>query len=124
MGGDGVTWLGVLSLDDLHDVLFFLEAPMPERLPAVYIVSNKRQGTLYIGVTSNLVQRVWQHKTHAAKGFTDRYNLNKLMYYELHQTMADAIAREKQLKSGSRLKKVQLIESQNPAWQDLYADLL
>ena len=97
---------------------------MRERLPAVYILSNKPQGTLYIGVTANLIQRVWQHKIHAAKGFTDRYNLNKLMYYELHETMVDAIAREKQLKGGSRLKKVKLIESQNPTWQDLYATLL
>ena len=97
---------------------------MRERLPAVYIVSNKPNGTLYIGVTSNLVQRVWQHKVHAAKGFTDRYNLNKLMYFEVHETMVDALAREKQLKSGSRLKKLKLIESQNPTWKDLYAELL
>ena len=97
---------------------------MRERLPAVYILSNKPNGALYIGVTSNLVQRVWQHKVHAAKGFTDRYNLNKLMYFEVHETMVDAIAREKQLKSGSRLKKLKLIESQNPTWKDLYAELL
>ena len=92
--------------------------------PAVYILANKPRGTLYVGVTSNLIQRVWQHKNDLAPGFTQRYNVHTLVYFELHMTMVDAIAREKQLKAGSRSKKLSLIEGANPAWDDLYPGLL
>ena len=92
--------------------------------PAIYILASQRSGTLYVGVTSNLVQRVWQHKNDLAQGFTRQYGVHALVYFELHATMLEAISREKQLKGGSRAKKVALIEALNPAWGDLYAGLL
>jgi predicted GIY-YIG superfamily endonuclease len=94
------------------------------RQPAVYILASRRNGTLYIGVTSNLPQRIWQHRTGAVAGFTKRYGCKILVWYELHSTMLEAIAREKQLKGGSRKKKLALIEAANPAWHDLYEDLI
>ena len=90
--------------------------------PAVYIVASRRNGTIYTGVTSDLVQRVWQHKT-GSSGFTARYGCKLLVWYELHSTMEYAIAREKQVKAGSRKKKLALIEAQNPQWRDLFADI-
>jgi len=92
--------------------------------PFVYILANRRQGTLYTGVTSNLVQRVWQHRNDLIEGFTKKYRVHTLVYYEQYTTMLDAITREKQIKAGSRAKKIQLIEAQNPAWKDLYDSLL
>ena len=92
--------------------------------PAVYILASKPQGTLYVGVTSDLVKRVWQHKNNLAEGFTQKYGVHTLVFFELHATMYDAISREKQLKAGSRSKKLALIEAMNPAWQDLYPGLL
>ena len=87
----------------------------------IYILTNKNNTTLYVGVTSNLVQRVKQHKTKFhKKAFTAQYNLDKLVYYEAFQMIGDAIAREKQLKAGSRAKKVALINSLNPEWNDLF----
>ncbi len=94
-----------------------------ERQPAVYIVTNKPNGVLYIGVTRYLPGRIWHHKTKQVKGFTSRYNLDKLVYFELFDTMYDAITREKQLKKGPRRRKVQLIESMNPEWRDLFGDI-
>jgi putative endonuclease len=94
------------------------------RQPAVYILANRRNGTLYIGVTSNLPQRVCQHRTGVVPGFTARYGCKMLVWYELHSTMLDAIAREKQLKGGSRKKKLALIETMNLTWRDLYEDLV
>ena len=91
--------------------------------PAVYIMANRRNGTLYTGVTSNLVQRVYQHRQGLAPGFASRYGCKTLVYYEMHQDMLAAIAREKQIKAGSRQKKLPLIESLNPDWRDLYDDL-
>jgi putative endonuclease len=91
--------------------------------PAVYIVANKRNGAIYVGVTSNLVQRVWQHREGVVGGFTKRYGCKVLVWFELHSTMEYAIAREKQLKGGSRKKKLALIEATNPLWRDLYADI-
>ena len=91
-----------------------------ERQPAVYILASKRHGTLYIGVTSDLVARVWQHRTDAVPGFTRQYGVHVLVYFELHGTMYDAIAREKQLKKWNRSWKVQLIEKSNPDWEDLW----
>ena len=92
--------------------------------PAVYILASKPQGTLYVGVTSDLVKRIWQHKNILAEGFTQKYGVHVLVYFELHATMLTAIAREKQLKAGSRARKLALIESTNPSWSDLYAGLL
>lgn len=92
--------------------------------PAIYILASKRNGTLYTGVTSDLVKRIWQHKNDLVEGFTRRYRVHTLVYYELHSTMLDAIAREKQIKAGSRQAKLKLIESQNPEWHDLYEGIL
>ncbi|MEW5966574.1 MAG: GIY-YIG nuclease family protein [Pseudomonadota bacterium] len=94
------------------------------RQPAVYILASKRNGTLYAGVTSDLVKRVWQHKNNLADGFTRKYSIYMLVYYELADEMATAIAREKQVKGGSRAKKLAMIESVNPDWRDLYDDIL
>jgi len=88
--------------------------------PAVYIMASKRNGTLYAGVTSALIQRVHQHKTESAGGFSAKYGCKVLVYYELLDRMETAIAREKQIKAGSRAKKIALIESLNPSWNDLY----
>lgn len=94
------------------------------RLPAVYILASRRNGTLYIGVTANLVRRVWQHRTAASDGFTKVYEVHRLVYYELHGRMEDAIRREKQLKKWRREWKIELIERRNPAWKDLWESLL
>jgi putative endonuclease len=88
--------------------------------PAVYILASKVNGTLYIGVTSNLPQRIWQHKNHLADGFTKKYDVTRLVYFEQHVTMESAIIREKQLKRWKRDWKIELIESKNPEWIDLY----
>jgi len=88
--------------------------------PAVYIVTNKKNGTLYTGVTSNLLQRIFQHKNNMIEGFTKQYGCKLLVYYELYDDMLKAIEREKQIKSGSRTMKLKLIESSNPYWFDLY----
>ncbi len=92
--------------------------------PAVYIVTNRPKGTLYIGVTSNLVRRIHQHKTHAIEGFTRKYGTDKLVYFELFDDMETAIRREKQLKKWRRSWKIALIEKENPKWNDLYEKLL
>jgi putative endonuclease len=88
--------------------------------PAVYLLSSKRNGTLYVGVTSNLVKRVWEHRNNLVEGFTKRYGVHQLVWYELHENMDSAIKREKRLKDWKRKWKVQLIESTNPNWEDLY----
>ncbi|HVI99927.1 MAG TPA: GIY-YIG nuclease family protein [Sphingomonas sp.] len=84
------------------------------------MMASKRNGTLYTGVTSNLPQRAWQHRIGAVEGFTNRYGCKTLVWYEMVPTMEAAIVREKQLKGGSRAKKLALIESLNPHWNDLY----
>ena len=94
-----------------------------EKLPCVYILTNKPLGTLYIGVTSNLPQRIWQHKTKVTKGFTEKYNLNKIVWYEAHEDIVSAIQREKALKAWKRDWKIRIIEEMNPLWRDLYVDL-
>jgi len=91
--------------------------------PAVYIVASKRNGTLYTGVTSRLIQRVWQHREGVADGFTKRYGCKMLVWYEVHDTMEQAMLREKQIKTGSRAKKIALIEAMNPEWRDLWDDI-
>ena len=94
------------------------------KTPCVYILASQQNGTLYIGVTSDLLQRVWQHKNHSLGGFTQQYNVHRLVWYEAHDSMETAIAREKALKKWNRRWKLQLIEKSNPHWQDLYKDLL
>jgi putative endonuclease len=87
--------------------------------PAVYVLASKRNGTLYIGVTSDLIKRVWEHKNDLAAGFTRRYGVHLLVWYELHENMESAIVREKRLKEWQRHWKIELIEGANPEWQDL-----
>ena len=91
--------------------------------PCVYILASKRNGTLYTGVTSNLIQRVWQHKNDFVQGFTKRYRVHRLVWYEVHPTMESAIAREKAIKEWQRNWKVELIEAMNPNWLELYEEI-
>ncbi len=88
--------------------------------PAVYILTSKKNGTLNIGVTSNLVKRIWEHRNDLVEGFTKRYRIHHLVWYELHPTMEPAVRREKQIKEWKRVWKLALIEKMNPGWQDLY----
>jgi len=92
--------------------------------PASYILATKKNGVIYIGVTSNLSQRIEQHKINAVAGFTSKYNVHKLVHYELHPTMEQAIIREKRLKKWRRKWKIQLIEKDNPQWQDLSTTII
>ena len=90
----------------------------------VYIATNKLNTVLYTGITNNLIRRTYQHKNKMVSGFTSRYNVNKLVYYEVFHRIEDAIVREKQIKSGSRKKKEALINSINPKWKDMYEELV
>ncbi|MCJ8321261.1 MAG: GIY-YIG nuclease family protein [Colwellia sp.] len=92
--------------------------------PVIYILTNKINGTLYTGVTSNLVNRIWQHKNNLADGFSKKYNTHLLVYYEQFDDMYSAISREKQIKKWKRAWKVRLIEEKNPQWCDLYSDIV
>ena len=92
--------------------------------PAVYIMASRRNGTLYTGVTSDLVKRVWQHREDLGDGFSKRYGCKLLVWFELADTMDAAVTREKQLKGGSRAKKPALIEAMNPAWDDLFEQIV
>jgi putative endonuclease len=92
--------------------------------PTVYILASKRNGTLYIGVTSDLVQRIWQHKNDVVEGFTKKYGVHMLVWYELHEDMESAIIREKRLKKWNRAWKLRLIEGVNPEWKDLYESII
>jgi len=94
------------------------------KTPAVYIMTNKQLGTIYTGVTSNPVKRIYEHKNNITKGFTSRYGCHLLVYIEFHDDMSYAIEREKILKRMSRAEKIQIIESENPYWKDLYEMLL
>lgn len=94
-----------------------------EKHPCVYMLTNKRNGTLYIGVTSNLPKRIWEHKTSVVKSFTEKYGLKKLVWYESHETMMSAIQREKAMKNWKREWKLNSIEAMNPDWHDLYEEL-
>jgi len=91
--------------------------------PACYIMASSRNGTLYVGVTSNLPKRAWEHREGKIEGFSKRYGCKLLVCYEIHATMENAIAREKQIKAGSRKKKLYLIESNNPQWRDLFDEV-
>jgi putative endonuclease len=90
----------------------------------MYILFNKRNGTLYTGVTSDLLRRIHEHKTKAVEGFTAKYGIDKLGYYEIFGDIVSAIEREKQVKGGSRKKKLALIETMNPEWEDLYSKII
>ena len=89
----------------------------------VYLMTNKRNTVIYTGVTANLEKRVYEHREGLVEGFTKKYNVKKLVYYEVAETIETAIAREKQIKAGSRKKKMDLIKSMNPAFKDLYPEL-
>ena len=93
------------------------------KIPVVYMLASKPNGTLYIGVTSNLPQRIWQHKNNVVPSFTQKYSVHRLVYYELHGDIAQAIEREKRMKKWRRAWKVELIEKQNPQWLDLYSEI-
>jgi putative endonuclease len=92
--------------------------------PAVYILASKRNGTLYAGVTSDLAKRVWEHRNDMADGFSKRYGVHQLVWYEVHENMESAIVREKEIKSWKRAWKLELIETNNPDWQDLYHKII
>ena len=92
--------------------------------PAIYLLASKKNGTLYIGVTSDLIKRVWQHRNNAIPGFTQKYHVHKLVYYELFDDIEEAILREKRLKKWSRNRKIKLIEEQNPDWEDLWGKII
>lgn len=91
-----------------------------EKTFCVYILTNKIYGTLYVGVTSNLPKRIWEHKNKIVEGFSQKYDLDKLVYYEVHENAESAIKREKRLKKWDRKWKIELIQKQNPDWQDLF----
>jgi putative endonuclease len=93
------------------------------KCPCVYILASRRNGTLYVGVTSDLVKRVWQHKHDLVAGFTSRYHVHLLVWYEVHSSMGSAIRREKAIKKWKRCWKIELIEQENPEWRDLYGEL-
>jgi putative endonuclease len=97
---------------------------MQDKLPATYILASGRNGTLYVGVTSNLVKRGWEHRESITGGFTARYGVHRLVHYELHGDMEHAILREKRLKKWNRAWKVRLIEERNPEWRDLWEEIL
>ena len=92
--------------------------------PCVYILASRRNGTLYTGVSSDLVQRIWQHKNDLVKGFTQKYRVHTLVWYEVHATMESAIGREKAIKEWKRVWKIELIEALNPEWRNLYEEIV
>jgi len=94
-----------------------------ERQPCVYLLASKRNGTLYTGVTSNLQKRVWEHKSDLVAGFSSKYGVHTLVWYEVHSTMESAIQREKAIKNWKRVWKIKMLEEMNPGWRDLYPDL-
>ncbi len=95
-----------------------------KKQPCVYLLASKRNGTLYAGVTSDLVKRIWEHKNNVVEGFTKKNGVHTLVWYEVHETMESAIGREKAIKNWKRDWKIKVIEEMNPLWRDLYADLM
>jgi putative endonuclease len=95
-----------------------------DKQPCVYMLASQRNGTLYIGVTSDLIKRVYQHRNELVDGFTKSYGVHDLVWYEIQEMMESAILREKQLKKWSRIAKIRLIERQNPSWRDLWPELV
>lgn len=92
--------------------------------PVVYILASKKNGTLYIGVTSDLVKRIWEHKNNLVEGFTNNYRVHNFVWYELHEDMNSAIKKEKKMKEWKRAWKIRLIEENNPGWNDLYESII
>jgi len=95
-----------------------------EKHPCVYILTSRTNGALYVGVTSNLLKRIWEHKNNVVKGFTQQYIVHTLVWYEVHETMESAIIREKRIKEWKRDWKIKLIDNLNPQWMDLYDTLM
>jgi len=95
-----------------------------ERQPCVYMLASKKNGTLYTGVTSNLLKRIWEHKNDVVDGFTKKYGVHTLVWYEMSESMESAILREKRIKDWKREWKIKVIENMNPEWRDLYLDIL
>jgi putative endonuclease len=95
-----------------------------EKLFCVYMMASRRRGTIYIGITSNLVKRVWEHREGVVEGFTKQYNVKRLVWYEVHEDPVEAITREKRLKEWRRSWKIDLIEEKNPYWRDLFGTLI
>jgi len=95
-----------------------------ERQPCVYILASKKRGTLYTGVTSNLAKRIWEHKNNLVAGFTSRYSVHNLVWYEMSNTMDSVIQKEKEIKNWKRKWKIELVEQSNPEWRDLYFNIL
>ena len=95
-----------------------------EKQPCVYLLASKRNGRLYVGVTSNLIRWTWEHRGHLDEVFTKEYQVGTLVWFELHETMQSPMRRETQIKKWNRAWKIRMIESNNPAWRDLYSDLL
>lgn len=106
-----------------HEVGGHLGKPLMGKRYFVYILASKRNGTLYTGVTSDLVRRVWEHKEGVVGGFTKRYEVKRLVYYEVHENPEAAITREKRIKKWNRAWKIRIIEKDNPDWNDLYKEL-
>ena len=97
---------------------------MKQKSPCVYLLANKPNGVLYLGVTSDLIKRVWQHKNALVDGFSKKYNVHHLVWFEQHQSMESAITREKNIKKWKREWKARLIEEDNPRWHDLYNEII
>ena len=97
---------------------------MSRKYYCVYIITNNRNTVLYTGVTGELIGRIFHHKNKSVSSFSSKYNINKLVYYEIYEDVNQAIAREKQIKGGSRKKKIELVNKKNPDWKDLYGSLL
>jgi putative endonuclease len=92
--------------------------------PCVYLLASRKNGTLYVGVTSDLIKRIWEHKSDAVEGFTKKYGVHTLVWYETHENMESAISREKAIKGWKRQWKLELIEKENPQWNDLYSSVI
>jgi putative endonuclease len=103
--------------------ILFKDEDMDPLTPCVYILTNRPRGVLYIGVTTNLPQRVWQHRNKLVDGFSSRYNTDRLVWHQTHVDMYSALTRERQLKKWHRSWKIELIESSNPGWEGLYAEI-
>jgi putative endonuclease len=97
---------------------------MREKEPCVYILASRERGTLYVGVTSHLAKRVWEHKINAVSGFTQQFGVDRLVWFEHYESMYAAITREKQIKEWHRAWKLELIEKSNPGWRDLYGEIV
>jgi len=108
---------------DAYVKLYYASTSMMEKHFFVYVLASRRNGTLYIGVTSDILRRVWEHRSKAVPGFTATYGVTRLVYFEVHENAESAILREKRMKKWRRSWKVDLIESTNPTWRDLYAEI-